>query len=101
MISLKACRDAPIFLPLPRDDLGVKKRVKVLGVTVDRLLGFPEHGLLGVGSDGEDGGFSSPFGLLLVSVSCDEEASDEANCLSAIIKIIIYLSKVTFAMRSQ
>lgn len=76
VISLKVCLDAPIFLPLPSDDLGVKKRVKVLGVTVGRFLGLPEHGLLEIGRSGGESGSWLIFGLLLVvSMACENEGS--------------------------
>ena len=38
--SRKTFLDAPSFLPLDRDDRGVKKRVNVRGVTVGRFLGL-------------------------------------------------------------
>ena len=41
VISFNACLEAPTFLPLSKEDLGVKKRVKVLGVTVGFFFGFP------------------------------------------------------------
>lgn len=39
-MSLNACLAALILLLLPTEDLGVKKRVKVLGVTVGPFLGL-------------------------------------------------------------
>lgn len=40
VISLNACLEAPILPPLSRDDLGVKNRVKDLGVIVGALRGL-------------------------------------------------------------
>lgn len=40
VMSLNACLEAPIRPPLSRDDLGVKNRVKDLGVIVGALRGL-------------------------------------------------------------
>lgn len=56
VISLNACLDAPIRPPRSRDDLGVKNRVKLLGVIVGGLRGLRVvlPCLLGLGSTGDE-----------------------------------------------
>ena len=54
VISLNACRDAPIRPPLSRDDLGVKNRVKDLGVIVGGLRGLLPCRWLRLGRTGEE-----------------------------------------------
>ncbi len=54
VISLNACLDAPMRPPRSRDDLGVKKRVKDLGVIVGALRGLLPCCLLRLGSTGEE-----------------------------------------------
>ena len=58
VMSLKACLDAPIRPPRSRDDLGVKKRVKVRGVIVGALRGLLPCCLLRLGSTGDEPRFS-------------------------------------------
>lgn len=70
VISLKICLEAPTFVPNPTDDLGVKNRVKVLGVTVAFFLVLPllvPSGWLddGIGGDSTEGGSGSVVGLAL------------------------------------
>lgn len=54
VISLNACRDAPIRPPLSRDDLGVKNRVKDLGVIVGGFRGLVPCRLLRLGRIGDE-----------------------------------------------
>ena len=68
MISLNICLEDPKFLSLPIDDRGVKKRVKVLGVTVGFFLGLWESWLLERGSNGDDSGDCSCVGFSFESV---------------------------------
>ena len=73
VISLKVCLDAPIFPILPSDDLGVKKRENVLGVTVGRFLGLAEFE---TGRRGEEGGSWLVVGLLIVvSMASENDGS--------------------------
>ena len=60
VISLNACLDAPIRPPRSKDDLGVKNRVKDLGVIVGGLRGLLPCCLLRLGSTGDESRFS-PF----------------------------------------
>lgn len=66
MMSLNACLAALILLLLPTEDLGVKKRVKVLGVTVGPFLVLLLTFSFNVGSGLDDIEFSSGVGCLLV-----------------------------------
>lgn len=66
MISLNACLAALILSLLSDDGLGVKKRVKVLGVTVGPFLGLLPTRLSKAGSTGDDIKFSTGVGFLLV-----------------------------------
>ena len=54
VISLSACLDAPIRPPRSRDDLGVKNRVKDLGVIVGAFRGLLPCCLLRLGSAGDE-----------------------------------------------
>lgn len=60
VMSLKICLDFPILNFFSCDERGVKKRVKVRGVTVGFLLGLPELWHFGSGSGsgsaGDEGG---------------------------------------------
>lgn len=79
VISCRACLDAPIFLPLTREDLGVKKRVNVLGVTVGFFLGLLEPSSPGSGRGGEDGNRLPGVKLLSESAMvCGEIGSSPA-----------------------
>ena len=72
-MSLNACLDAPIRPPRSRDDLGVKKRVNVLGVIVGALRGLLPCFWFRLGSTGDEPRFS-PFvevAQLDRAVSCD------------------------------
>ena len=55
-MSRKACLEAPTFWHAVSDTRGVKKRVNVRGVTVQRRLGFPlvMHGEIDTAWDGDD-----------------------------------------------
>ena len=73
VMSLNACLDAPIRPPRSRDDLGVKKRVNVLGVIVGALRGLLPCFWCRLGSTGDEPRFS-PFvevAQLDRGVSCD------------------------------
>ncbi len=73
MISLKACLEGPIRPPRSKDDLGVKKRVKDLGVIVGGLRGLLLCWLPRTGSIGEEAGSSpsSDIAVLGAKFSCD------------------------------
>ena len=73
VMSLKACLDAPIRPPRSRDDLGVKNRVKLLGVIVGGLRGLLPCWLLRPGSTGDELRFSLfvEAALLDRGLSCD------------------------------
>lgn len=58
VMSLNACREAPILPPLSSDDLGVKNRVKDLGVIVGALRGLPPSCFFAGGRMGDEVGFS-------------------------------------------
>lgn len=58
VMSLNACREAPILPPLSSDDLGVKNRVKDLGVIVGALRGLLPSCFLAGGRTGDEVGFS-------------------------------------------
>ena len=58
-MSLKACLDAPMRPPRSREDLGVKNRVKDLGVIVGALRGLLRDSLPRLGSTGDEPKFSS------------------------------------------
>ena len=58
VMSLSACREAPILPPLSSDDLGVKNRVKDRGVIVGALRGLLPSCFLGGGRTGDEVGFS-------------------------------------------
>ena len=58
VMSLNACREAPILPPLSSDDLGVKNRVKDRGVIVGALRGLLPSCFLGGGRTGDEVGFS-------------------------------------------
>ena len=58
VMSLNACLEAPIRPPRSREDLGVKNRVKVLGVIVGALRGLLPCCLLRLGSAGDEARFS-------------------------------------------
>lgn len=60
VMSLNACLDAPIRPPRSREDLGVKNRVKDLGVIVGALRGLLPYCLPKLGSTGDEFK-SSPF----------------------------------------
>ena len=72
VMSLNACLDAPIRPPRSREDLGVKNRVKVLGVIVGALRGLLPCCLPRLGSTGEEARVS-PFEAAQLDnrVSCD------------------------------
>lgn len=59
-MSLNACLDAPIRPLRFREDLGVKNRVKDLGVIVGALRGLLPYCLPKLGSTGDESGLS-PF----------------------------------------
>ena len=73
VISLNACLDAPIRPPRSREDLGVKNRVKVLGVIVGGLRGLLPCCFLGLGSTGDEPKCSSfvEVAQLGRGLSCD------------------------------
>ena len=58
VMSLNACLDAPIRPPRSKEDLGVKNRVKDLGVIVGALRGLLPCCLTRLGSTGEESRFS-------------------------------------------
>ncbi len=60
VMSLNACLDAPIRPPRSREDLGVKNRVKLLGVIVGALRGLLPCCLPTLRSTGDEPRFS-PF----------------------------------------
>ena len=51
VMSLNACLDAPILDPRPSEDLGVKKRVNLFGVTVGDCLRLVERVVGSMGGD--------------------------------------------------
>ena len=75
VMSLKACLDAPILPPRLREDFGVKKRVKDLGVIVGGLRCLLPGWLLDTGSTGEEVGspISVDMALLDCKISCDPD----------------------------
>lgn len=93
-MSRNACLDAPIIVPLSRDDLGVKKRVKVLGVTVGFFLGLLEPWLLVTGKTGEEGGGSSGTGVVRILVHA---VSGSGSSIASGLTITLVISHKKFS----
>ena len=72
-MSLNACLEAPIRPPRSREDLGVKNRVKVLGVIVGAFRGLLPFCLPRLGSAGEERRFSPLIEVIQLDrgLSCD------------------------------
>ena len=91
-MSLNTCLDVPIRPPRSREDLGVKNRVKDLGVIVGALRGLLPCSLLRLGSTGDevmfspfvevtllDGGFSWDPNGVSFSITIVSEGHDDAS----------------------
>ena len=84
VISLKICLDVPLFFLGFKQDLGVKKRTNVLGVTVGCFLGLPvPRILLEIGESGNGWGFVSGVNLLSFRISVCKERSEAISIIGS------------------